>query len=368
MNILLENGNVNPPFIEGTCNILLNHAKELSARGHNIVILTREKSIITGEKYLKYEEVGRIKFYRWSNYGDLFLIYKKIIKKEKIELIHIFSKGLRPFSYLWFLKNIIKKPIVFSSVGFPNTEKDSETDFRLKKNLRKKLIKFIKNVTIFTVTSKYLIEKDEIFKKENCLYLPYGIDTKRFSKKTNLKKTPKKIAYLRSPTENLLNAFQKVLDLIPNTIFIFNKRYVEKNEKLAIFLKKNQSRVLLIPEIDDIANFFNEVQFVIDVHDNTKYLECASPPLLLIEAMACETAVISTKMGEIEEFIEDGKNGFLLRDNNLETIYPIIKKAILSGTSVGKKARETILKKYSISKIINLYEKLYYKLIKVKNG
>ena len=51
MNILLENGNVNPPSVEGTANILLTHAKELARKGHNVVILTRKKSIITGEEY-----------------------------------------------------------------------------------------------------------------------------------------------------------------------------------------------------------------------------------------------------------------------------------------------------------------------------
>ena len=53
MNILIEAGDVNPFFSEGTKNIVLTHAKELARREHNVIILTRRKSKITGIKHLK---------------------------------------------------------------------------------------------------------------------------------------------------------------------------------------------------------------------------------------------------------------------------------------------------------------------------
>lgn len=43
-------------------------------------------------------------------------------------------------------------------------------------------------------------------------------------------------------------------------------------------------------------------------------------PNIVIEAMACGTPVISTRVGIIPELIEDGKNGFILMDNSPKTI------------------------------------------------
>ena len=84
MNILIEGGDLNPPFAEGTRNIALMHALELKRRGHNVVVLTKEKDIILKKKHPKYEEIYGIKFYRWGKYFDLFFTYRKIVKIEKI--------------------------------------------------------------------------------------------------------------------------------------------------------------------------------------------------------------------------------------------------------------------------------------------
>ena len=84
MNILIEAGDINPFFNEGTKNIVLTHAKELVKRKHNIIILTRRKSKITQIKHPKrYERVDGIKFYRWDNYLDLIFLHKILIKKKK---------------------------------------------------------------------------------------------------------------------------------------------------------------------------------------------------------------------------------------------------------------------------------------------
>jgi glycosyltransferase involved in cell wall biosynthesis len=367
MNILLENGNINTPFTEGTGNILLTHAKALVEKGHKVVILTRRKSSITGKKYPKSQEISGIKIYRWANYLDLYFTFKKIVKKEKIDLIHIFSKGLRPLRYIKFLKKS-NKPIVFSSVGFPSTEEDPQKEFESNPKTQKKLIEFIQNVDAFVVTSKYLFEDTLHFKKDNCLYLPYGIDLKRFSPLEIPKKSPqRRIVYLRSPTKELLQAFKEIKNKFENVCFVFNKDYVQKNVFLKEFVIKNRDNIKLIPELKDIAILFRNVEIVIDTHNNQKYLECASPPLLLLEAMACGKKVISTKIGEIEEFIVNEENGFLVEENTPKQISLAIKKALGTEIEIGKSARKTMEGRYAIKEVIKDYAKLYAGLIEGGN-
>ena len=116
MNILIEGGDLNPPFVEGTRNIARMHFLELKKRGHKVIVLTKRKGIIDRKKHKKIEIIDGIKYYRWSNYLDLYFTYKKLIKEEKIDLIHIFAKGLRPPVYMRFLKSQ-KKPIVYTLLG-----------------------------------------------------------------------------------------------------------------------------------------------------------------------------------------------------------------------------------------------------------
>lgn len=356
MNILIESGDVNPHFAEGTKNIILTHAKELVKKKHNVIILTRRKSKITKIKHPKrYEKVGGIKFYRWSNYLDLIFLYKILIKKEKIDLINIFSKGLKPLSYIKFLKNFIKKPIIFSLIGSPeNTIYDE-----------KLFIKTINNVDIIIFTSKFVFDELKEIKRENCLYVPYGIDLNKFKAKKRKKKQTKNIICLRPPSKNLLIAFKKINDEIENIYLTLNKSMIEEDGLIKNFIRRNKIKnIKIIPVLKDISTLFNYSELIVDLHSPKKYLECASPPLLILEAMACEAKILSTNLPEIREIIEDNKNGFLIgKDSSSEQIYYGIKKALKSKEGIGSNARKTISRKYDIKKIVLKYEKIYKTII-----
>ena len=357
MNILIEAGDINPFFFEGTKNIILMHAKELVKRKHNVIILTRRKSKVTKIKHSKiFEEVEGIKFYRWSNPLNLIFLYKKLIKKEKIEIIHIFSKGLKPLKYIKFLKHFIKRPVIFNSIGLPYSEKDS-------KDSEKKFIETVKNINLMIMTSNYIFKKTEDFLSSNYIYLPYGIDLNRFKPKKTQKERKIKIACLGPPKKEMLIAFKKINEEFKNILFIFNKKGLEKNELLKKFIEKKKIETKLISELKDISLLLNNINLLIDLHDNEICLGCASPPLLILEAMACETKVISTKMGEISEFLKDNENGFLVEKNNSEQIYKTIKKALNTKIPIGKNARKTIIEKYDIKEIVKKYEKIYRTII-----
>lgn len=354
INILIEAGDVNPFFFEGTKNIILTHAKELVRREHNVMILTRRKSNVTNIKHPKiFEKVEGIKFYRWNNYLDLIFLYKKLIKKEKIDIIHIFSKGLKPLSYIKFLKNFIKKPIVFTSTGFPYS----------KKNSKKRFIETVKNINLMIMTSNYIFKKTENFLRSNYIYLPYGIDLNRFKPKKTQKERKIKIVCLRHPKKEMLIAFKKINGKFENVLFVFNKTELDKNGPLRKFINDKKIETELIPELKDISLLLNNINLLVDLHDDKNYLKCASPPLLILESMACETKVISTNMGEISEFLEDGINGFLVERDNSKQIYKVIKKALKIKIPIGKNARKTIIKKYDIKKLIKKYEKIYRTII-----
>jgi glycosyltransferase involved in cell wall biosynthesis len=68
-------------------------------------------------------------------------------------------------------------------------------------------------------------------------------------------------------------------------------------------------------------------------------------PLVMLEAMACQTPVLSSDLPEICEVIEDGKNGFLFRTNDVQHLRSKIEELYHKRDAlpaVGVRARQTI--------------------------
>jgi len=83
--------------------------------------------------------------------------------------------------------------------------------------------------------------------------------------------------------------------------------------------------------------------------------------LVMIEAMACGTPVIAYNRGSVPEIIEDGKNGFIVKENNINGMV----KAIAKLDTIDRKyCRESVKRRFSIEKMVEGYEKVYKKVIK----
>jgi len=83
--------------------------------------------------------------------------------------------------------------------------------------------------------------------------------------------------------------------------------------------------------------------------------------LVVIEAQACGTPVIAFKRGAMTELIKDKKTGFLVSDE-IE-----MAKAVKKINQIKRKqCRNFVEKKFSVKKMVNKYEQLYYKILKEK--
>ena len=96
--------------------------------------------------------------------------------------------------------------------------------------------------------------------------------------------------------------------------------------------------------------------------------------LVMIEAMACGTPVIAFNRGAVPEVVKDGKTGFIVNPlnkkgkPNIEGLVEAIKKV---DQIDRKECRKHIEENFTIKKMVNNYEKVYYKIIedwKRKNG
>ena len=81
--------------------------------------------------------------------------------------------------------------------------------------------------------------------------------------------------------------------------------------------------------------------------------------LVMTESMACGTPVIVFDRGSAREVIKDGKTGFVVK--NINEAVEAIKKI---GQIDRKECRKRVEEEFSIEKMVNEYEMIYYRILK----
>jgi glycosyltransferase involved in cell wall biosynthesis len=342
MKILIEGGDLNPPYVEGTRNIAKMHWEGLLEAGHEVIVLSKRKEINTQIVYPKFEIVRGVKYYRWNNYFELLWALMRI-KRENVDAVHIFAKGLRPINYLKLIKNIIKKKIVFTLLGYPFWDKYKKMNFN----------SFLKNIDLLTIPSKTIFEElNKKYDSKKMIFLRYGINTRRFVP-LNKEDNKIKMVCLRIPEEALITAFNKLSAKNKNFELILNRTISSE------IIKTNKNdNIKFIDSLPKIENLLGTADILIDLHSGDKFLPCASPPLLLIEAMSCGMKIISSDRKEITEVVENKKNGILIKKGTTNQILGAIKR-IKNNNLLGKNARARIEKDYNLQDLNKKYLELY---------
>jgi glycosyltransferase involved in cell wall biosynthesis len=83
--------------------------------------------------------------------------------------------------------------------------------------------------------------------------------------------------------------------------------------------------------------------------------------LVLTEAMACGTPAIAFARGSVPEIVIDGQTGFVIKNNNIETMAQAVKNIYKIKRA---DCRAHVEKNFSIEKMIDRYEETFLKIIK----
>lgn len=91
-------------------------------------------------------------------------------------------------------------------------------------------------------------------------------------------------------------------------------------------------------------------------------------PYSILEGMSSGLIPMTTKVGDLQELIKDGKNGFFFLNNSPKTIANTIKRALKSNlNTISNEARKTIINNYSSAEVSKKFVDAYLKAIKVYN-
>ena len=131
-----------------------------------------------------------------------------------------------------------------------------------------------------------------------------------------------------------------------------------KNKYIADIKSKNlDKKIKFIGIIDNIPEFLSDI----DIYIHPSVTE--GFPLSVLEAMASNLPIICSNAGGLKDMIINNTNGLIFNYGDLNSLYAVIQKAILMSREelliLGRNAKDTVRKYYSIEHIADKYHKLY---------
>lgn len=268
-----------------------------------------------------------------SSYAQVPNNYYILPKNSIIQAIdYDFILANSKFGHLQIARNIAsawKLPIISMecTVPTPNMTNEQVNGMRqLTGDLNVFLTEYSKNA--------WNIQKDSVV-------IPHGIDTEVFKPNDEIEKKPQVLSIVNDYVNRDYCCNYKGWQRITEGL---NVRLVGKTEGLS---EPSASIEDLVKEYQTSQIFLNTSTF--------------SPiPTVLLEAMACGCAIVTTATCGIPEIIEHGKNGFISNDE--KELRGYIDKLLENQElrdNIGKAARQTILKKFSMDVFTNNWNDLF---------
>ena len=295
----------------------------------------------------------------------------RIIRKEKIDVIH--SHWIIPSGLIGvILKSVLRKPIIVTIHG---------SDAILLNGKVQNIYKFILSscdicTVVSTAIKNQVLNLGVVWKKTKVI--PMGVDDSIFNPnmKYNIKKSynveghylilfvgrlseEKGVAYL-------IEAMPEILKEIPNISLMIIGDGPEKNNLEELVKRLNLAKNIIfrgwIPNKD-----LNKVYRNADIFVLPSLRE--GLPVVLLEAMACGTPVVASKVGGIPDIIKNGENGFLIEPKNSKEFADKIIRLLLDEKLKQKFSEEglkIVQKRFSWNVVVEKFVEIYRDLLKKK--
>ena len=92
----------------------------------------------------------------------------------------------------------------------------------------------------------------------------------------------------------------------------------------------------------------------------------------VLQAMACGKVVVASNLGGIPEYLQDGKNGFLVPPGETESLGAVMERALSlpdgEREALTGQAREAVVADYSVSAMGESYQRLFAEMEGAASG
>ena len=205
------------------------------------------------------------------------------------------------------------------------------------------------------------------FSKERVVEIPNGVDIKKFTKGTDkAKREQRNITFIGrldsyKGVDFLLNGFKGLLSKVNSVRLVIVGDGPDETKFI------NMARDLAI---QNVVNFKGRREDILSELYKTDIFVLPSlsegMSNVLLEAMACGLPVVATLVGGNGDLIKDRYNGILIPPRDSTRLSEVLLELLENEELVqrlGKEARKTIERNYSIDQVVDKYIKLYNQLL-----
>lgn len=284
---------------------------------------------------------------------------EKYVNNQKIDLLH--SHGYKEDYNCLFLKQ--KIPKIATNHLWKRT------------NIKSKIYTimdalFLQFFNIVTGVSSEIMDDMRKYHLRRTVKIPNGIDTDYYCpieksiylyKELEIPKDSVILGMISSITkvkghEIAIKAFKKIRNSRQIYLLVIGEGEMSDYIKNLADLEGIKENVRFAGKTERVRDYLS----IIDIFLITSFRE--GLPMALLEAMAVEKPVIATRVGEIKRVIADNVNGILINPNDVQQLVQRTDQLIKDKNmriNMGIEARKSVIKKYSSTKMVRNYCRLY---------
>ena len=270
------------------------------------------------------------RWFKFVKYINVIRLLKEINKNDKILIINVWTESLLTHIFTFILAKIFKTKIILERSENPlrdtNTNYLSQINGYLKVTFEKKWYDGI------ICISRYLIDFYKIrgADPKKLFLIPSTVDPDRFISTGEKLLQFKYIGYFGSLTferdnlDLLIKAFKEIVTLHPDIHLLLGGFCSDASrnqiKKLVAELNiENKVHLLQYLSRTEIINYISNSEILIMVRKNDLKAQ-ASYPSKLTEYLTTSVPVITVKVGEIEDYLSDGINVFMVEPENCDAL------------------------------------------------
>lgn len=339
--------------------------KRMLTYGHEIVVIVPNDEYIHKLTELDFKvEIVNLKAKSLNPLADLRLLiqYYKLLAKLKPDICFFYT--IKPNIYASIAASLLKIPHIAITTGLGYTF--------LSVNMIAKFVKLLYKVAFLKTNEVWFLNKDDmdIFRKANIvsesktrLLLGEGLDMDRYSEK-ELCPLPVNISFLLisrmlydKGVEVFVKAAESLKEKYPNVTFkLLGMRGVKNPSAIPDEIMDkwiDEKNVIYLGETRDVIPFINDCTCVV----LPSYRE--GIPFVLLEGASLQRPIITTNVVGCKEVINDGYNGFICEQKDVDSLALAMEKVINAPIEelimMWENGRDLVQRKYSLDIVFKQY-------------
>jgi glycosyltransferase involved in cell wall biosynthesis len=354
-------------FLGGGERYLADLANNLARRGHEVFAALRENSPLADElRELSSEDIVTLSL-RNSIDAVSARQLSSFVKKHNIDLVHAHMARDYPIAAYATARNKPTRLVVTRHVLFPLGR------------LHRLTLARVSRVIAVSQAVALQLRAERIVPTDRISVIPNGIDVARFDRCVQTFDRQKFISDWKLPPDRLLVgtvgelkalkgqeefllAAKQVLGVMRNVHFIIagvdssqnhqNRRHLEQ----LVEQWELAEHVTLVDWVKDVGSLYCALDLFVSAS------RAESFGLAIAEAMACGTAVVSTKTEGAKEIIDGGQSGLLVPVGNAGAVAGALLELLQDEAErkrIGKNAAQRIRQQFTLEQMVDRTEKLY---------